>query len=171
MKHQTESKHIDHTLGFPVVIWNAPKVEYDDRDMEALDISPRNLTRRVIRDLVATPRPWTGDEVQGVRKWLRDTLRELADRLGVSHVAVSKWQDAGDAATHMSKGSEYMLRMEAARRLLDADAIDDHEFVELSARAASFDPNLDPEPIELDGRDLADDDRPDDSPDRNAAAR
>jgi len=169
MNYRIERKRTDHSIGFPVVIRHAPKVVYEERDMEALDVAPGELTERVVRKLAAVPFPWTGNQVRAVRLWFDDPLRDLADRLGVSHVAVKNWQDAADAPTNMAKGTEYMLRMDAARKLLENEVIDEREFVELSARAAAFDPDREPEPLEIDGLKLVDDDWGDDV-DRNSAA-
>lgn len=170
MKYRLEEKRVDESCGFPVVIWNAPKVIYEERgDTEALDVGPEALMERVTLELIETPRPWTGNEVRFIRHWLDETLEEFGQRVGVSHAAVHKWEGKADSPTAMGKGNEYAIRVEAARALLESEVIDEHEFVELSGRAVAFDPNRPPEPIELDGLDLVDDDWGDGTDRTNAA--
>lgn len=156
MSYQTEEMRMDESFGFPVVIHDAPKREYDGR--WALDVGIEALNRAVLVELVQSPGPWTGAEVTFVRHWLGDTLEEFAERVGVSHPAVIKWEDAEEEPTPMGKGNEYLLRSQVAAELREAGAIDESTFAELLSRAMEFEPEREPAAVEIDGTDLVDDD-------------
>lgn len=157
MSYEIEQKaRLDESFGFPVVIRNAPKRSYDGR--ATLDLGLETLNRAVLVALIRSPGPWTGGAVKFVRHWLGDTLEEFADRVGVSHPAVIKWEDAEEASTSMSKGNEYLIRAQVAAQLRADGHLGESEFADLVSEAMDFEPDADPEPIEIDGMDWVDDD-------------
>lgn len=156
MRYSTIDKDIDHSLGFPVVIWNSPRRETDVGET-VFDVSPKRYQHAALVELVRTSRPWTGGNVEFVRKWLRDSMEAFGQRVDVSKPAVHKWEGKGESTTGMAKGTEYLLRVQVADELHERGVIDDDEFRELVIAAMKFDRQRDPEPIELDGMDLVDD--------------
>jgi len=157
MTYEIEAqRRLDDSFGFPVVIRNAPKRSYGGR--WTLDVGLETLNRAVLVELVRSAGPWTGAAVRFVRHWLGDTLQEFADRVGVSHPAVINWEDAGDEATPMSKGNEYLIRAQVAAQLRAGGHISESEFADLVSEAMTFETERDPEPIELDGMELVADD-------------
>jgi len=157
MTYEIEAQEqLDGSFGFPVVIRNAPKRSYDGR--WALDVGLETLNRAVLVELIRSTGPWTGGAVKFVRHWLGATLQEFADRVGVSHPAVIKWQDAGEESTPMSKGNEYLIRAQVAAQLRAEGHITESEFADLVSEAMIFEPDREPEPIEIDGMELVADD-------------
>lgn len=169
MPYHTVKKDIDHSLGFPVVIWNSPRRETEN-GRTFFDVPPGEYQRAALVELVRTPRPWTGSNIEFVRKWLRESMEKFGARADVSNPAVCKWEQKGDSPTGMAKGTEYLLRVQVAQKLRDDGVIDDDTFQRLVTDAMKFDRNRDPEPIELDGMELVGDDWGDETTGRNAAA-
>ena len=168
MTYSTVDKDIDHSLGFPIIIWNAPRRETDVGEA-IFDVSPRRYQHAALVELVHTLRPWTGANVEFVRKWLRDSMEAFGERVDVSKPAVHKWEQKGDSPTEMAKGTEYLLRVQVAHELHEANVIDAGTFQRLVTDAMHFDRQQEPEPIELDGMDLVDDDWGNDTTKRNTA--
>lgn len=169
MTHSTVEEETDHSLGFPVVIRNSPHRETED-GRTVFDVPFGEYQHAALIELVRKPGPWTGSQVEFVRKWLRESMEAFGARADVSNPAVCKWEQKGDSATGMTKGTEYLLRVQVAHELRENDVIDAGTFQRLVMEAMKFDRDHEPEPIELDGRDLVGDDWGDDPAERNAAA-
>lgn len=168
MKYYIEDKRVDHTLGFPVVVRDAPMYD-SDAGHTVFDVPPDEFQHAVLEALVGTRRPWTGDNLHFVRIWLGDSMEDFAGRADVSKTAVHKWEQKDDQPTGMTKGTEYLLRVQVAHELRDRDALTPGSLQRLVERAMYFDRDRTPEPIELDGMQLVDDEWGDESADRGAA--
>ena len=87
----------------------------------------------------------TGKQVRFIRDYADMTLQAFADRFGVSHPAVKKWENAGDDPTNMAWSTEKDIRL----------------FVLMQSKASASDfqqcytdlidePTADPTPIHID---------------------
>ncbi len=168
MNYYTDDERIDRSLGFPVVVRNAPMYA-SESGHTVFDVSPDEFQHAVLRELVAARRPWTGDNLHFVRMWLGDSMEDLAGRADVSKSAVHKWEQTDDDPTGMAKGTEYLLRVQVAHELRDRGAITAGALQRLVERAMYFDRDRTPEHVELDGMELVGDEWGDGSSDRDAA--
>jgi DNA-binding transcriptional regulator YiaG len=101
--------------GFPVILRNVPMKQVMgewivDLDMHAIDDHVAFL-------LAQKHTRMTGREVEFVRKWASWSMRDMAEKLSVSHVAVHKWEIAKDKASNMDVNTEKVLRILVFRRL------------------------------------------------------
>jgi DNA-binding transcriptional regulator YiaG len=106
---KTQKKHIDYSLGFPVVLLNAPMIKV--RNQWALKINYNDYQEIVLNLLAYKPAKLTGNEVQFVRKHFQMTMRAFAQRFSIKHSAVIKWEKKQDKATKMAWTTEKDLRL------------------------------------------------------------
>lgn len=95
MKDKKRKTFIFRGLGFPIKLINAPMRKILGEWV--LDVNFEKLELVVLESLLKKPSPLTGDEMKFIRKFLDMTTKEFGEILGVSHVAVVKWESG-----HMS---------------------------------------------------------------------
>ena len=69
------------------------------------------LAKGVLVAMAAHPARLTGREVRFVRHYFEMTLQQFAERFGVSHPAVLKWEKAGARQANLTWGTEKDLRL------------------------------------------------------------
>lgn len=94
--------------GFSITILNAPMRKIAGH--WALDIDSHLIDRQVVLHLAKQSTRLTGAQLKFFRLWMGATLRDLAARLGVSHVAIHKWEERKAKATGMDINNERVLR-------------------------------------------------------------
>lgn len=94
--------------GFSVTILNAPMRKIAGH--WTLDIDSNLIDRQVVLHLARQPTRLTGAQLKFFRLWMEATLRDLAARLGVSHVAIHKWEETKGKSTGMDINNERVLR-------------------------------------------------------------
>ena len=148
MERKIQKKYIDHGLGFPVVLLNAPLVKV--RGEWALHVNYNDYQRAVLVLLANKPARLTGKEVHFVRIYFELTIRAFAKIFSVKHPAVLKWEDKGDKSTQMGWSTEKDLRLFILDKLGDSEA----ELRELyrSLREAA---SASSDPIVVNGNDVA----------------
>lgn len=109
MQTKTHKKYIDHSLGFPVVLLNAPMIKV--RGEWALHVNYKEYQETVLRVLAHKPSRLTGHEIQFVRKYFTMTVRAFADQFSIKHTAVLKWEKNGDSPTKMTWSTEKDIRL------------------------------------------------------------
>ena len=109
MKTKVQKKYIDHSLGFPVVILNAPMIKV--RGEWTLNINYNRYQEAVLNLLAHKSFKLTGSEVQFIRKHFRMTVREFSNRFSIKHPAVIKWEKTKDNATKMAWSTEKDIRL------------------------------------------------------------
>jgi len=82
------------------------------------DVNLNKLSDQLLEALARKPARLTGNEVRFIRHSLSMTLEQLAQRLGVTHPAVIKWERAGNRPTVMAWAIEKDLRLEILRTRL-----------------------------------------------------
>ncbi len=109
MEKKIQKKFVDQSLGFPVMLLNAPLVKA--RGQWALHINYNEYQRAVLDVLAHKSSRLTGSEVQFIRKFFQMTFRSFADRFSVQHPAVIKWESKGDSSTQMAWSTEKDVRL------------------------------------------------------------
>ncbi len=104
-----QKKYIDHSMGFPVVILNAPLVKV--RGIWSLNINYNKYQLAVLILLANKPSKLTGDEQKFIRKYFQMTLQTFAQRFSVKHSAVLKWEKKANKITAMSWNTEKDIRL------------------------------------------------------------
>jgi DNA-binding transcriptional regulator YiaG len=91
MKRKRTKKYVFEGLGFPVVLLNAPwRCVFGEW---VLDVNFNELQKIVLLALIQKKRPLSGAELLFIRKYLEMTTTTFGNLLGVSHVAVVKWEN------------------------------------------------------------------------------
>jgi hypothetical protein len=103
------AKYVDRGFGFPVVLEHLPMVQVRGKWTPAINYL--HLARAVLLQLAALDGRLTGQQVRFVRQHFNLTLQAFATRLGVSHVAVLKWEQRGNKATGMTWSTEKDIRL------------------------------------------------------------
>ena len=109
MEKKIQKKYLDNSLGFPVVLVNAPLIKV--RGEWALHVNYNDYQRSILYLLAHKPARLTGDEVKFARKFFEMTVRAFAERFSVKHPAVLKWENKGRAFTQMAWSTEKDIRL------------------------------------------------------------
>lgn len=92
-KHKQERKiktFVYHGLGVPVKLINAPMKKV--AGVWCIDINMNKLMRLIFQVIIHKPTALTSDELRYIRTYMEMTMAAFGDALGVSHVAVLKWE-------------------------------------------------------------------------------
>ena len=109
METKTQKKYTDETLGFPVVILEAPMIRV--RGKWALNINYNKYQETVLTLLAYKPVKLNGNEIQFIRKYFEMTTREFGARFSVKHPAVIKWEKKQESLTDMAWTTEKDIRL------------------------------------------------------------
>ena len=109
MSTKIQKRYTDHSLGFPVILLNAPMVKV--RGEWALNINYNRYQEAVLNLLAYKPAKLTGSEIQFIRKHFQMTVREFASRFSIKHPAVIKWEKTEDDPTKMAWTTEKDIRL------------------------------------------------------------
>lgn len=104
-----QKKYIDQSLGFPIVILNAPLIK--TRGVWALNINYNKYQEMILTLLAYKPAKLTGNELQFIRKYFQMTVRSFATRFSVKHPAVIKWEKKMENNTDMAWTTEKDIRL------------------------------------------------------------
>jgi transcriptional regulator with XRE-family HTH domain len=115
MKTKTQKTFLDKGFGFPVRLHNVQMVQV--RGVWTPNINYHDLARAVLLALSRKASRLTGREVRFIRTHFEMTLQAFARRFCVSHVAVLKWERAGDKPTMTGWTTEKDLRLFVLSRL------------------------------------------------------
>ena len=110
MKNKMQKNYIDNCFGFPVKIGEVLMRWSFDEWIPEIDFFA--LESRLLYQLPFKPSRFTGAEIKFIRSSEGLTLKDFGKRIGVSHVAVKKWEagEAGDDCG-MSWPNEKLLRI------------------------------------------------------------
>jgi DNA-binding transcriptional regulator YiaG len=100
---------IYHGAGYPVTLHHVPMIEVGNEWVFNINMSI--IDRLVFEELPHLESPLTGYQVRFIRDYMDMTLKAFADRFGISHPAVKKWENAGDGPTNMSWSTEKDIRL------------------------------------------------------------
>lgn len=115
MERKIEAKFVDEGFGFPVTLLNVHMVKV--RGTWTPELNYKMLAETVLIALAQKPARLTGAEIKFIRTHFEMTLKDFAERLGVSHPAVLKWEAAKKKSTTMNWSTEKDIRLFAVSRL------------------------------------------------------
>lgn len=92
MKSKKKSTFVYKDLGIPVKLINAPMKKICDEWI--LDLDMELLQRIVLEAVIHKPFLLSGTEIRYVRKYMYLSMEEFGKAFGVSHAAVSKWENS-----------------------------------------------------------------------------
>jgi len=130
MEKRTQGHFVYEGFGFPVVLKNVAMIKV--RGAWTPDVDYNDLARDVLQAIATHGARLTGGEVRFVRHYFEMTLQQFAERFGVSHPAVLKWEKAGPEPANMTWGIEKDLRL----FILDALGAKPKAFAETYRRLA-----------------------------------
>lgn len=92
MKNEKKSTFVYRDLGIPVKLINAPMKRMGGEWV--LDLDMELLQRIVLEAIVHKPSLLSGLEIRYIRKYMYLSMEEFGKEFGVSHAAVSKWENS-----------------------------------------------------------------------------
>ena len=145
MERKVQKHFVDMGFGFPVHLINVPMIKV--RGQWTPDVDYNKLQGLVLKQLAHKSGRLSGAEVHFIRQALEMTLQQFAKRLGVSHVAVIKWEKVGSESTTMNWSTEKDIRLFVLSRLgaSSKDAMALYAFLEevLPSRSVKIEVPLD----------------------------
>lgn len=108
-KTKVQSKFAYHGAGYEVIFHHVPMIKIGGEWV--VNVSLSDLDRRVFEELPHHSSRLTGNQVRFIRDYADMTLKAFADRFGVSHAAVKKWENFGDGPTNMGWSTEKDIRL------------------------------------------------------------
>ena len=112
MKNLKKETFIYNGLGFPVLLVDVPLRK--TLGEWVIDINFNKLMRIALEYLIHKKTALTPDEMRFIRKYFEMTTTAFGKSLGVSHVAVLKWESGKH---QISPATDVYVRMYALRRL------------------------------------------------------
>ena len=112
MKNRKTETFVYEGLGFPILLVNAPLRK--TLGEWVIDIDFDKLRSAALNFLIHKPTSLTADEMRFIRKHLGMTTTEFGKALGVSHVAVLKWESGEN---RILPTTDLCVRMYVLRRL------------------------------------------------------
>jgi len=109
MKKQIAKKFIYDGLGFPIILRNVPVRKI--RGIVVPDINYNILQKCALEALTLSSSPLTGNQVRFIRQYLGMTLNAFAERFGVTHPAVMKWERAKNKYAKITPSTELYIRL------------------------------------------------------------
>jgi len=116
MKETKKDTFIWEGLGFPIRLVKVPMKKVFGEWV--LDINLEHFQRAVLYTLAKKPTPLNGNELRFIIDYLRMSTREFAEVFGVTHAAVSKWENE---KSKMNPSTEVCLRLYIFNYLKVAD--------------------------------------------------
>ena len=108
-KTKVQRKFSYHGAGYEVILHHVPMIKVGGEWI--LDMDLKSLERLIFEELPHHPSRLTGNQVRFIRDYTDMTLKAFAERFGVSHAAVKKWENAGDGPTNMAWSTEKDIRL------------------------------------------------------------
>lgn len=108
-KTRVQAKFVYHGAGYPVVLHQVPMIQVEKEWV--LNVNPAVIDRILFQEIPHHPARLTGNQVRFVRDYVGLTLQAFAERFGVSHAAVKKWENTGENPTSMSWSTEKDIRL------------------------------------------------------------
>lgn len=108
MKKKILDKFIFEGFGFPVVLHNVIVSSFNGEDFP--EINYNELRLQTIRALILSPKALKGAQLQFLRKFLKKSLRDIAEDLGVSHAQIKIWEDKSLEFTGLTQNQERKLK-------------------------------------------------------------
>ncbi len=96
-------------FGFPVLLHDVV-VKKTECGEEYPDINMKELELTVAKALIKNSTPLNGAKLMFLRKFLKLSLRDLGQELGVPHSNIKLWEDSGKDKTGLATTGEKLLK-------------------------------------------------------------
>ena len=96
-------------LGFPVILENVLFHKVRGKWLPKIDVE--QLADVIFKILPSKPSKLTGNEIKFIRTYLNKSKPAFGELFKLSHTAVSKWENSGDAPAPISPSQEVVLRL------------------------------------------------------------
>lgn len=122
MVNRIMKRYVYRGFGFPIILNNIPAKKIRGKWIPFINYS--ELARSMLRFLCFLQEPLTGDQIFFVRQSIQLTGEKLADLLGVSQAAISKWEKKGGEIARIEPAIEICLRVIALEHLKNGSSDD-----------------------------------------------
>lgn len=112
-----QEEYVDYKFGFPVVLRNVEMRKV--RDFWCPNINQNVLRDLILLALVMREGPLTGNHVHFIRRSLKDTMVGFAEKLGVRHSTVKKWEEKEDEPAGTNQSNDLSMRMIALEWIIE----------------------------------------------------
>lgn len=92
-------KYIFEGFGFPIILRNIVVDKHNGEEFPDIDYNELELS--MVKALIASPQALNGSHLKFLRKFMKTSLRDIADELGVSHAQIKNWEDNVNEQTGM----------------------------------------------------------------------
>ncbi len=106
---KTKKHHIDHGLGFPIKLLNVPMCKMRGEWTPAINYNL--LSKLVLHQLCCLESKLSGNHVRFIRLYFEMTLQQFAERFGITHPGVIKWENMRGEPTGMTWAIEKDVRL------------------------------------------------------------
>lgn len=96
-------------LGFPIVLFNVPRVKVRDVWTPAIDFN--ELQKAVLLELCDMSFPFSGNHVHFIRTYFEMTLDAFGKHFGVTHAAVINWEKTKNRVAKINASLELLIRL------------------------------------------------------------
>ena len=104
MKKKIMENYIFEGFGFPVVLHNVVVGKFEGEEYPELNY--QELEFKTVQSLIASPKALTGNQFKFLRKFMKHSLREIADGIEVSHSQIKNWEEKTKEVTGMDSDLE-----------------------------------------------------------------
>ncbi len=125
MVNKILKRYMYEGFGFPIILYNVPAKKI--REEWTPFINFIELAKHVLRILCFIQEPLTGNQVFFIRHQIKLTGQELADLLGVTQAAVSKWEKKKNTIAKIEPAIEFCLRLLALEYLDEGESENLHK--------------------------------------------
>lgn len=125
-------KFIYEGLGFPVELHDVEIVMLDGVYHPKIDV--RKIADLTIKSLVIQKARLTGNQIKFIRTYFAKSLREFAQIVNESHMAVKKWENFKNKPTNMDLNIEILLRLHIYDHISVKSVNDKKEILEFYKR-------------------------------------
>ena len=137
MKTKIVNNYIYEGLGFPVELKTVEMISIDGDWSPKIDV--KKVADEVIEKLATQDARLTGNQVKFIRSYFSMSLREFGEKVAhESHMAVSKWEKKGSAATNMNANTEHELRLYIVERKVGSSKASKPKFFEIYLATKRF---------------------------------
>lgn len=109
MKQKIQKEFEYGGFGFPITLVNVPMIEV--MGVWTPHINYNKLQKVLLLALAHKPGPLTGNELRFLRKYFELNMETFGKLFGVTHAAVSKWENKGDQPLNTDINTERCLRL------------------------------------------------------------
>lgn len=109
MRLITKKNFVHEGCGFPVIVDEVQLIDEGHDTVALIDLG--KLQRKVAECLISKPTALTGCELRFLRLYCELTQQALAERVGITHAAISKHENAAGEPTGAHATTETILRL------------------------------------------------------------